>query len=402
MKKILLLRPAKVNSMNESIWNRNYVFLVLSNFLMYVIYYAILSTLPVYLVTMMHASKVQVGVVVGAYTVASVLIRPFSGFALDRFGRRTIFLLALLLYTLLIGGYVLALTIFSLIILRIAQGLAWAFTTVSGSTMAIDIVPVSRRGQGIGYFALSTTLGMSVGPVIGLFITHKWGYMSMFISGCFISAASLAFAAAVRVRRHVPDKHVKFNWTELFEKNSIIPSLNVFIPNIAYGGLVSFVALYGKELGIQNSSLYFLIFSVGIAAARITVGKVFDNNGPRVILTLCMTLLVIGYPVLALAGDEMLFYLSAVIIGFGNGVIFPAFQSMINNIADPSRRGAANSTLFTAIDLGMGAGMLSGGFIAQHFSISAIFLINGILCAIGLFFFRFHVLGFYESRRKML
>jgi len=384
--------------MNEKIWNRDYVLLILSNFLMYITYYAILSALPIYLVSDLHASKIQVGVVVGAYTIASVLVRPFSGFALDKFGRRTIFLSALIIYSLLFAGYLVAITITSIILLRFAQGLTWGFTTVSGSTIAIDNIPASRRGEGIGYFALSTTLGMSVGPIVGLYICHQWGYVAMFVSGCIISFISLACAYAVHFRkRFLVGKRIQLNWNNLFEKNSIRPSLNVFITMIAYGGLLSFIALYGREIGIQNTSLYFLIFSIGIAAARITAGKVFDRRGPGKIITLCLILLIIGFPVLGLAKNAVLFYLSALIIGFGNGVIFPTFQSMVNNLAESKNRGIANSTLYTAVDLGMGFGMIMAGLIAQHISISAIFWIDSLVCAAGLIFFRNLVLNFYKS-----
>jgi MFS family permease len=387
--------------MNEKIWTKDFVFLILSNFLMYITYYAILSALPIYLVSDLHASKIQVGVVVGAYTLASVLIRPFSGFALDKFGRRTIFLSALIIYSLLFAGYLVALTITSVIFLRIAQGLTWGFTTVSGSTIAVDNIPSSKRGEGIGYFALSTTLGMSVGPIFGLFICHQWGYITMFVSGCFISFASLICAYAVHLRkRFLVRKRIQLKWNSLFEKSSIRPSFNVFITMIAYGGLLSFIALYGREIGIQNSSLYFLIFSIGIGAARLTAGKEFDKNGPRRIITICLILLVAGFPLLALAKDSLLFYLSAIIIGFGNGVIFPTFQSMVNNLADSTHRGVANSTLYTAVDLGMGFGMILAGLIAQHISMSAIFWISSMVCFTGLIFFRCQVLKYYESRRN--
>jgi MFS family permease len=388
-------------AMNEKIWTKDFVFLVLSNFLMYITYYAILSALPIYLVSDLHASKMQVGVVVGAYTLASVLVRPFSGFALDKFGRRTIFLSALIVYSLLFAGYLVAVTITSIIFLRFAQGLTWGFTTVSGSTIAIDNIPSSKRGEGIGYFALSTTLGMSVGPIVGLFICHQWGYIAMFVSGCIISVASLVCAYAVRLRkRFLVGKRIQLNWNSLFEKSSIRPSINVFITMIAYGGLLSFIALYGREIGIQNSSLYFLIFSIGIAAARLTAGKEFDKKGPRRIITVCLILLIIGFPLLALAKDGVLFYLSAVIIGFGNGVIFPTFQSMVNNLADSMHRGIANSTLYTAVDLGMGFGMIMAGLIAQHISISAIFWISSLVCVAGLIFFRCLVLKYYESHQS--
>ena len=385
----------------EMIWNRNFIFLLLSNFLMYITYYAILSALPVYLVGALHASATQVGVVVGIYTIASVLVRPFSGFALDRFGRRTIFLSALILYTILFAGYLVAVTILAIMLLRFAQGLTWGFATVSESTIAVDIIPVSKRGEGIGYFALSTTLGMSVGPVIGLFICNRWGYTALFVSGCFFSAASLACAYAVHLRKRlVVGKRIELTLASMFDINSVRPSVNVFITMIAYGGLLSFIALYGREIGIKNSSLYFLIFSIGIAAARLTAGKEFDRNGPRRIITLCILLLVAGFPMLALAKNEILFYLSAIIIGFGNGVIFPTFQSMVNNLADADHRGAANSTLYTAVDLGMGLGMITAGLIAQHISLSAIFWVNALVCAAGLVFFRIFVLPYYERWQR--
>jgi MFS family permease len=166
---------------------------------------------------------------------------------------------------------------------------------------------------------------------------------------------------------------------------------------IAYGGLLSFIALYGREIGIQNSSLYFLVFSIGIAAARLTAGKEFDKKGPGRIITFCMILLIIGFPLLAMAKNTVLFYISAIIIGFGNGVIFPTFQSMINNLADSAHHGIANSTLYTAVDLGMGLGMIMAGLIAQHISLSAIFWINSMVCIAGLIFFRCIVLKYYES-----
>lgn len=382
----------------EMIWNRNFILLILSNFLMYITYYAILSALPIYLVSDLHASKIEVGVVVGTYTIASVLVRPFTGFALDRFGRRTIFLSALLIYSFLFSGYLIAVTILSIILLRFAQGLTWGFTTVSGATIAVDITPVSKRGEGIGYFALSTTVGMSVGPVIGLFISHQWGYIPMFVSGCFISVASLACAYAINLRkRFVVGKRMELKWSSMFDKNSVRPSLNVLITMTAYGALLSFIALYGREIGIQNSSLYFLILSLGIAAARLTSGKEFDKNGPGRIITLCLILLIIGFPLLALAQNAALFYISAIIIGFGNGVIFPTFSSMVNNLADLKHRGAANSTLYTAVDLGMGLGMIMAGLIAQYISLSAIFWISALVGVAGLLFFRIFVLTHYEN-----
>ena len=386
--------------MYERIWNRDFILLTLSNFFMCITYYAIISALPIYLVSELHAEKTQVGIVLGAYTIASVLIRPFSGFALDKFGRRTVFLIALIIYTFLFAGYLVALSITALILLRFSHGLTWGVTTISGSTIAVDIIPLKQRGEGIGYFSLSTTMGMSIGPVIGLFIVHHGGYTPMFIAAFFISLMSWIFAYSIRLPRQLTvKKPIDFKLKNLFHRNSVLPSINLFIIMSTYGGLLSFIALFGREIGIENSSLFFLVFAIGIATSRLTAGKAFDRKGPLGILSFCITLLIIGFPFLALVRNPVAFYCSALIIGFGIGVVFPTFQTIVNNLADTTNRGAANSTLYTALDADMGLGMILSGIIAQYLSISAVFLTSALVCVSGLIFFRLIVAHHYEQNK---
>lgn len=387
--------------MYEKMWNRDFVLLTLSNFFMCITYYALISALPVYLVNELHAGKSQVGIVLAAYTIASVLIRPFSGFALDKFGRRTVFLLALIFYTCLLGGYLVAFSIASLIVLRFIQGLTWGVTTISGSTIAVDIIPTAQRGEGIGYFALSTTLGMSVGPIIGAFIIHHGGYTELFVAGLFISLGSLVMAYLIRLPQKLnARRNIAFSIETLFHKKSILPSLNLLVIMTTYGGLLSFIALFGRETGIENTSLFFLIFAIGIATSRLTSGKTFDRNGPLRILTFCLALMIVGFPILALVRNAAGFYISALVIGFGIGVVFPTFQTIVNNLATDRNRGAANSTLYTALDLGMGFGMIVSGLIAQYFSISTLFMICSVVCVAGLVFFRMKVIGFYNRNME--
>lgn len=385
-----------VQDMYGKIWNRDFILLTLANFFISITYYALISALPVYLVSELHAAETEVGIVLAAYTIASVLIRPFSGYALDRFGRRVVFLMALIFYTALFAGYLIALSIVALIILRFAQGLTWGVATISGSTIAVDIIPKTKRGEGIGYFSLSTTIGMSVGPVIGLLVTQQGGYTALFALSFLISMAGLVFASSIRMpKRLTVGKDIDFKLSNLFHGKSVLPSLNLLIIMTSYGGLLSFIALYGREIGIENSSLFFLVFAAGIAISRMTAGKAFDRNGPLGILTLCLTLLIIGYPVLALAPNTVAFFASALVIGFGIGVVFPTFTTIVNNLATDKNRGAANSTIYTALDTGMGLGMIVSGLIAQYISIPAVFLAGSLVCAAGLAFFRLKVFGFY-------
>jgi MFS family permease len=382
---------------NDKVWNRNFTFLTLSNLLMCSSYYSLIAILPVYLSTELHAIKSVVGITLASYIVASVLSRPFTGFVLDRIGRKVIFLASLFFYAILFNGYIVATTIGMVIIVRFVHGLTWGITTTSNSTVAIDIIPSAKRGQGIGYFALSTTLGMAIGPVIGSYIFQIGGYYAMFIGGCVIGLVSAFLAWSIAYPGFSPvSTGNRMHWKEMFETTTILPALNVIFIMITYGGLLSFIALYGKEIGIIHASGFFLVYAMGIGFSRISSGKILDKNGPKYVIMACLLLLIIGFPLLALVKNPIGFYASAIILGVGNGVVFPTFQTMVNNMVPVNRRGIANSTLYTGVDIGMGSGMVIVGFIAQHYSISAAFLVCSAICVAGLAGFLTVTLKYYN------
>jgi MFS family permease len=217
-----------------------------------------------------------------------------------------------------------------------------------------------------------------------------------------MSMVSMILAGMIHYPLYSPLQDQQFRWDRLMEKKTLIPSFNLLITSLSYGGLLSFVALFGKEIGIRDPSGFFLIYALGIITARFSSGKAVDRQGPRRIIIICLSLLIIGFPLLALVRNEYGFYISAVILGFGNGVVWPTFQTMINNIVQPNRRGAANSTAFMAMDLGMGLGMMLAGMISQLFSISAAFLLCSAFSMTGLTFFLRITLKHYLKNRSIM
>jgi len=390
-------------AMKSKLWNRNFTLLTLSNFLMCSAYYSLISTLPIYVSSVLHAPHSIVGLVLSAYAIAAILIRPFTGFGLDYFGRKTIFIASLLVYGLIFNMYVFASTVMIILFLRFAHGLAWGLTTTSNTTLAGDIIPGEKRGEGFGLFGVSTTIGMALGPPIGTFILLHSGYNAMFIAGSLISLISMILAGLIKYPAYSPlPENRQFRWKNLFETSTVIPSVNLLVIGLSYGGLLSFIALYGKEIGIENPSGFFLVFALGIITSRFSAGKAVDRNGPRLVIMFCLSLLIIGYPLLALVKNAWGFYTAALIIGFGNGVVWPTFQAMVNNIVPSNRRGAANSTLFIAMDLGMGLGMMIAGLISQKYGISRAFLLCSTYCAAGLILFRLFTLKYYLKKRVLV
>ena len=388
--------------MKSKLWNRNFTLLTLSNFLMCCAYYSLISTLPLYVSDILHAPHGVVGLVLSAYAIAAILVRPFCGFGLDFFGRRMIFIASLLIYGLIFNTYVFASTVMIILMIRFAHGLTWGLATTSNTTVAGDIIPAEKRGEGFGLFGVTTTAGMALGPPIGTFILQHSGYNTMFFAGAAISIICMILAAFIKYPSYTPlPENRQFKWKNLFEAGTVIPSVNLTIIGLSYGGLISFIALYGKETGIQNPSGFFLVFALGIISSRFSAGKAVDRNGPRMVIMVCLLLLIIGYPLLALLQNAWGFYLSALVLGFGNGVVWPTFQAMVNNTVPANRRGAANSTLFIAMDLGMGLGMLIAGQISQHYSIAVAFLFCSSYCAVGMVLFRLFTLKHYLKRRLL-
>ena len=191
--------------MQTRLWNRNFTLLTFSNFLMCCSYYALISTLPVYISSVLQVNNSIVGLALASYAIAAILVRPFCGFGLDYFGRKTIFIASLLIYGLIFNVYIVVATIWFMILVRFAHGLTWGLTTTSNSTLAGDIIPPGKRGEGFGYFGMMTTAGMALGPVVGSFIQEHAGYDAMFLAGFGISMISMILAALIRYPVHYPD-----------------------------------------------------------------------------------------------------------------------------------------------------------------------------------------------------
>ncbi|MCX6258685.1 MAG: MFS transporter [Bacteroidia bacterium] len=380
----------------SSIWTRDFIMLALANFLMAIAFYFLISTLPVYIVRVLKTSKSEAGLILASYTIAALIIRPVAGYACDNIGRKWIYIISLFLFSLLFNTYIWATTIAIMLMLRFIHGLAWGFTSTSGSTLAVDMIPPSKRGEGIGIYGLSMTIAMAIGPVVGLAISKGDHFNNMFITGGALSLAGLVLALMIKYPAYQPHK-VKFHFRNLLEKKSLPISFNQLMITISYGGLLSFIAIYGKETGIANPGIFFIVYAVGIAVSRVISGKIFDKYGPKTIVSIGILLIIIGFPILALEQNYAGFLISAGIMGLGNGVVSPNFQAMINNMVESHRRGAANSTLMTAFDMGVGLGMIISGILSDRLGLSGSFLISAGINGFALCYFWLYALKHYQK-----
>ena len=381
--------------MKSKLWTKDFTLITLANLLMAIAFYFMVPILPVFLTDHFSATEGQIGLVLSFYTVAALLIRPFAGYALDAVGRYSIYVISLLLFSAIFFGYIWATSILFVLIIRFMHGLTWGSMSSAGSTIAVDLIPLKRRGEGIGIFGLSMTIAMAIGPLIAISITGDSSYNRLFFTAAGFSSLGLILALFVRVPKITTVKK-KFRIASLIERKSLSVSLNMLLVTIPYGGIISFIALYGRSIEIESSGLFFLLLAIGIAVSRIFSGKSYDRVGPKKICILGLGLLIVGFPILALSQNYFGYHLSALILGFGFGIIMATFQAIANHKVEAEKRGAANSTYLTFFDLGIGLGMLLVGYLIQVMDYSGAFILCAVIEVVALAVFIFYTMPKFQ------
>lgn len=389
--------------MKEKLWNSNYNKVMVVNFTMYFAFYLLTPLLPLYLSETFHSTKDMIGLVLSGYTITALVIRPFSGYVIDSFNRRKTLLVCLFFYFLFFGGYLVAGSLLLFAIVRTLHGGPFGAVTVANSTVAIDVLPSSRRNEGIGFYGLSNNIATAIAPTVGILIYKQLHNFDVLFWLAFVMAF-IGFAISYTIR--IPKKETVQNKKTLsldrmFLSAGWLLGLNIIFFGFCYGVLSNYVAIYGKEcLGITGGTgTFFLLLSLGLILSRLQgskslrEGKLTRNAGEGILLS------TVGYALFTLCPNMYGFYISALLIGLGNGHLYPAFQNMIIGIAHHNERGSANSTLLTSWDLGMGVGILLGGVMSEAFGYTSAFMMMVVMHVVGLILFFTSTRSFFLKRK---
>jgi MFS family permease len=236
----------------------SFCYILAANFLLFFAFYLILPVLPFYLLEQFNADKSTIGIILSCYTIACLCIRPFSGYMLDTFARRPLYLMAYSIFMVIFAGYMIASLLSIFIILRILHGFAFGMVTVSGNTIVIDILPSSRRGEGIGYYGLANNMAMSFGPMTGLFMHESCSYETIFACSLISCFLGLIMAYMVKTPYKEPKKKEPLSLDRFFLVKGTWAGLSLLLLSIPYGMTTTYVAMYAQDIGISvNSGLYF-------------------------------------------------------------------------------------------------------------------------------------------------
>ena len=389
----------------EKLWNANYIKVMTTNFLLYFAFYLLTPLLPLYLSETFGATKDTIGIVLSGYTVAALIVRPFCGYVVDSFSRKKVLMLCLSGFAVFFAGYIAAGTILMFAICRTLHGGPFGAVTVANSTCAIDVLPSSRRNEGIGLYGLSNNFAMAIAPSIGIYLHNMVdSYMILFWIAFVVAISAVLIAWTIRL----PEKDIirnkeKLSLDRFFLTRAWLLAINIAMFGFCWGVLSNYLAIYSKEvLSITGGTgTYFALLSMGLFCSRLqgrkalSQGKLTQNAAEGMLISL------VGFTIFVAIPHPVAYYLSAILIGLGNGHLYPAFLNMFVHVARHDQRGTANSSILTGWHLGFCIGCLLGGIVAEHFGYTATFWMVAAENAVSVILFFLASRQFFE-RRKIL
>ena len=390
--------------MAEKLWNGNYLKIWTGNFLLNFSFTLIVPLLPLYLSEEFGATNDTIGMALAGYTLMALVIRPFSGYVVDNYPRKTVLMLCNFLFFLIFFGYIVAGSLTMFTIFRTLHGAPFGATTVAASTVAIDVLPSSRRGEGIGYYGLSNNLATALGPVLAIYMLEafKGDFHALFWISTAFSFAGLLLDSTISLpaRETVPGKKV-ISLDRFFLLNGWREALSMMCYSFSYGVVSTYVAIYGKEeLRITGGTgVFFTLFAVGLIISRLTGAKALKENRVSYNASVGCLASLVGYFLFAALKNPVGYYASAFVISLGNGHMYPAFQNMFVNLAENSQRGTANSSILTSWDAGLGLGVLAGGMLSEHFGYHTAFWAALAVNAAGVIWYFFRVRNHFEKNK---
>lgn len=385
----------------RKLWNKDFIIAGASYFLFAFSFNLLMPTLPIYLSEVLHVTPSNIGIVLSSYAIALLFVRPFCGFLVDSYERKPLLIIGTLLFVLTYFGYYYAVSVAFFVTLRFVHGAFWGLSTVSANTVAIDIIPSSRRSEGIGYFGVNTNIAMAMAPYIAVYIYDAYGFDFLVTCALLMGLLSVLVALFIQTpkRDHKKDNVPPISLDRFILVKGIPILINQLFLTFGWGTLVAFAVLYGKSIGIENAGVFFLFLAGGIVLSRVTSGKFVDKGYLHSVMIIALSAITIGFVGFALLHSIFYYCASAFVIGIGYGTLFPALQTIYIDMAPAAKRGTANSTYLTGFDLGIGIGMLLGAYLNGKYGLANTYLFTATFCLLSILIYWFNSRRVFEKNR---
>lgn len=374
-------------STKRPIWTKSFINIFVSNLFVFIVFYALLTLLPIYVTDALGGSESQAGLIITTFLLSAIIVRPFSGKLIDRFGKKKMLVTSAAFFAITSFLYPLVDHYIALLLLRFFHGVWFSIVTTAAGAIAADSIPRERRGEGLGYFAMSMNLAVVAGPFIALTLLQFVSYITIFLilSGIMIVGV-LCTLGIKAIENTAPVNSSKLTFDDLFEKKSFpIAVVGLFVA-FSYASVISFISLYAKSLNLLDAAgFFFAVFAVAMLVSRPFTGRLFDTRGPNTVILPAFVLFAIGLLTLSLTNVAWMLLLAGALIGLGYGSIVPSFQTLAIQAAPESRSAHATATFFTFFDTGIATGSYVLGIMVTTMGYANLYMTLSIF-VIGILF----------------
>nr|WP_221452391.1 MFS transporter [Bacillus benzoevorans] len=365
-------------------WTKDFIIVSSINFFLALVFYLLIVIIGVYAVEEYHATASQAGLVTGIFVIGTLIGRLFIGRSIDSFGMKKTMFTGLILYILTTSLYFIHGGIHFLLLNRFLHGIALGIASTAVGTIVARIIPPERKGEGIGYFSMSTTLATAIGPFIGMTMTQFTSFQTMFALCLALGIISLITGVWVQVpasERAATSADIKeFKISSFIEPKAVPIALITFFIAFGYSGVLSFINFYAKEIDLVHAASYFfLVYSIAILLSRPFTGRLMDEKGANYVMYPAFILYTAGLLLLSLASNGMMMIAAAVLIGLGFGNMQSCTQAIAIKVTPVHRMGLATSTFFIFLDAGLGFGPYLLGFFIPAMSYSSMYMILSLV-----------------------
>lgn len=375
------------------LWTKDFIMVSISNFLLFISFYILMVTLAVYSIDKFHASQSEAGLASSIFVLGAVIVRPIAGKIIERVGKKKLLLLGLSLFLIMMLLYFPINSLSLLFLIRFLHGFAFGIATTATGTIAADIIPLSRRGEGMGYFATSMNLAMAVGPFIGLFITQHFDHSVIFIVTSVFAIVAIAASLFLKIpKMNIEPKQVQINkgfqLSDYFEKRSIPIAILVAVFGFVYSSILAFLSSYAEEINLVDAaSFFFVMYAVFLLISRPFTGKWFDSKGENKVIYPSIIAFGAGMIILSQAQNAVTLLIAGAVIGIGFGTFQSSAQTVAINLAPRNRSGLATSTFFVFYDFGIGVGPFLLGFILPLVGFRSLYITMAAIVFLGIFLY---------------
>lgn len=380
----------------DKIWNKKFILLFITNLLMMATFYASVPILPIYCQENGITGS-KIGIVLTSMSIATVLFRPFAGYILDNFNRYHVYMLFLALFCLPFLGFAVFPVYGILVIIRLYMGVVYSVCGSATTTLAGDVLPQDKVGQGVNRFALTISLGMAAGPFIGIQVQNHMSSKASFIVLFALTVIALICVSFCKIEYPKVERK-KFVLADAFYKPALPFMFNMIFIMVPFGAVIAYSSIFAQEKGLSAVTPYFYIFLVaGMLISKFSTQKMIDGGKHKILVVISLLVLLFTMGSYFFMESAAHLLIAGFLLGLGYGVLQPLFQAFVTGTTPGPKRGTANATYLLSYDIGIGIGSFVMGLFQESIGLGTGFALTAAAYVIGGIIYAVYVDGYYTK-----